>query len=342
MKEGINVSKNAILREAVDSCNLQKVEEALKEATLDNINHRVHHSYQGWSYNSTLLDDAIIDQDCPDSIANTLIEHGADAYIKGEYGRTSLINAIVHKKDSITQKIINVTLSEGAKRKLPEESVNEYISKKISVKDNGGKSALHYSLYYERFEITQTLLRYHAKVEKKDIELARLKKKEQIAELLEKEFYAQRGTTEATILSTTEPDIESTMEWIRNTNRSNGTFDLRNDTIENTTTAIISRGATQNIPVISNSSDSNQIDVLLTQDYGNGSTAGIIASIAAVIAAAVIVSCCVAKRLYNSRIHDISYQRTRDSFAEKDRLSSTLCLPRSQRINQPNARETIL
>ncbi|XGA07971.1 MAG: hypothetical protein U0X86_000104 [Wolbachia endosymbiont of Xenopsylla cheopis] len=50
MKKGINVLKNAVLRKAVDDCNLQKVEEALKEATLDNINYRIYHNHQLLQY----------------------------------------------------------------------------------------------------------------------------------------------------------------------------------------------------------------------------------------------------------------------------------------------------
>ncbi|GHM59814.1 MAG: hypothetical protein sL5_08070 [Candidatus Mesenet longicola] len=357
MKKGINVLKNAVLRKAVDDCNLQKVEEALKEATLDNINHRIYHNHQGWHYYSTLLDDAIVDQDCPDSIANTLIEHGADIRIKGEYGRTSLINAIIHKKDSIAQKIINVILSEGIKQKLPEESVDEYISKEISIKDNGGKSALHYSLYYERFEVTQTLLRYHAKVEKEDIELARSKDNQQIVKLLEMKFNAQLSTIRATTLNTTKPDIKSIMEQICNTNRSNGAFDLRNCTAENTaiadtnsttilgsTTLILAMVNTaaaamlgivaQNTPNIltmfngKSLPEFNQTDISPTQKDDSGSIAGIVTGILGAIVVG-IVGCFVVKKC-RSNHQEIEY----------DSVPSTLGQPQSEHTGQSSTSET--
>ncbi|WP_339045716.1 hypothetical protein [Candidatus Mesenet endosymbiont of Agriotes lineatus] len=357
MKEDINVLRNAILRKAVDDCNLQKVEEALKEATLDNINHRVHHNHQGWSYYSTLLDDAIVDQDCPDSIANTLIEHGADIRIKGEYRRTSLINAIIHKKDSIAQKIINVIVSEGKKQKLLEESVDEHISKEISIKDNGGKSALYYSLYYERFEITQTLLRYHAKVGKEDIELARSKGNQQIVKLLETEFNAQFSTIGATTLDTIKPDIKSTMEQICNTNRSNGAFDLRNCTAENTavadansttvlgsTTLILSMANTaaaailgivmQNTPNIltifngKSSPEFNQTDISPTQKDDSGSTAGIVTGTLGAIVVGIV--CCFVVKKWRSNHQEIEY----------DAVSSTLDQSQSEHASQSSTLET--
>lgn len=344
MEKSINILKNA-----VDSCDLEKVKEALKEATLDDINHRIHSSHEGWLFhNITLLDDAIIN--CPDSIANELIDHGADIRTKDEYGRTSLINAIIHEKDPIAQKIISVILSKGAKQKLPKKSVDEYISKEISVKDNYNKSALYYSLRYGRFEVTQTLLRYHAKVEKEDIELAHSKDNQEIVTLLETEFNAQRNTTEAAALNTIEPDIKSIMESIRNTNSSNGIVDLRNNAAENTTAATISRGATQNTTnvltsdstlVISNSSNFNQTDVSHTQDHGNGLTTGILAGIFIAVVIAGAVGCYyAAKRWYSSRGHNIWYQGARYSSVEEE-VPSTLDQSRLQFVDQSIKHEFI-
>ncbi|XGA07970.1 MAG: hypothetical protein U0X86_000103 [Wolbachia endosymbiont of Xenopsylla cheopis] len=174
---------------------------------------------------------------------------------------------------------------------------------------------------------------------------------------METKFNAQLSTIRATTLNTTKPDIKSIMEQICNTNRSNGAFDLRNCTAENTaiadansttilgsTTLILAMANTaaaamlgivvQNTPNIltmfngKSLPEFNQTDISPTQKDDSGSIAGIVTGILGAIVVG-IVGCFVVKKC-RSNHQEIEY----------DSVPSTLGQPQSEHTGQSSTSET--